>query len=160
MVIPFSWKFSDTTVVFEFPVLFYRLFNYFVPSTLNDEDGSLKYLFDVGESVTFNARGETLTVSGPEIDEEYEVLPQTLALSVPGTYNLKQTLVSGQEVTENFYVKIASSESNIYRVEDELKSPVSSALSSSRDIDLLFYLAIALVTFLFIEWWLQTKEHF
>ena len=55
---------------------------------------------------------------------------------------------------------IASSESNIYRVEDELKSPVSAALSSSRDIDLLFYLAIALVTFLFIEWWLQTKEHF
>lgn len=79
---------------------------------------------------------------------------------MPGTYNLKQTLVSGQEVTENFYVKIASSESNIYRVEDELKSPVSAALSSSRDIDLLFYLAIALVTFLFIEWWLQTKEHF
>ena len=160
VVLPFSWKFSDTTVVFDFPVLFYRLFNYFVPSTLSDEEGSLKYLFDVGEAVTFNARGETLTVSGPGIDEEYEVLPQTLALSVPGTYNLKQTLVSGQEVTENFYVKIASSESNIYRVEDKLKSPVSVALSSSRDIDLLFYLAIALVAFLFIEWWLQTKEHF
>ena len=87
-----------------------------------------------------------------------EEFPHTLALTEPGVYTVTQDLISGETVIESFYVKVASEESNITLVKDELENPYFYVEPESGNLDLLLYLAMALVAFLFIEWWLKSRE--
>ena len=68
--------------------------------------------------------------------------------------------MSGVETIECFYVRIAPSESDLGLVVDELYSPYAELPERFNDFDLLLYFAIALVALEFIEWILQTREHF
>ena len=153
---------SDLTITEQFPLLMMHLFNYFFPRTLqsvNDQTiASSNYVLAVDEVVELNTRGASLVVAGAKIRETYTVFPSTMTLSVPGTYTLTHASLSGQDLSERIFVKIASELSNINRTEDILVNPVFFTQTKKEDEDLLVYFAAALVALLFVEWWLQSKE--
>ena len=66
----------------------------------------------------------------------------------------------GKELTDNFYVKIPSAESNIFMVEDSIVNPFQTYNRDDFYRDLLLYVAGALVALLFVEWLLQIKDNF
>lgn len=118
-------------------------------------------MFEVGDSVKVDARGTDLVVTDPAKQTvSVKELPELLTVSEPGTYSVTQTLISGMEVTSNFYVKISSEESDILRTEDELYNPEFPPVPPKDDKDLLMYLAVALAALLFFEWLLQVKENY
>lgn len=152
LVLPFSLNQSDLAVSIQFPILFYNIFNYFLPSA------SDSYVYEVDDVATLNARGASLTVTGPSgAESEFEELSALLALTVPGVYTLYQVLMSGTEVIDNFYVRIPAEQSNIFRVADVLNAPVVSGAVLTEDYRLLIYFAAAMVALLFVEWLLQSK---
>ena len=71
---------------------------------------------------------------------------------------IMQILISGEEDVENFYVKLAAEESNTNLTVDMLENPFFYEGTENNDLDLLLYFAIALVSLLFIEWWLKSRE--
>ena len=87
-----------------------------------------------------------------------EEFPQTIVLTQPGSYTVTQTPLSGQLVTEQFFVKIPSSESNISRVEDQLEELIVPKKKDLDNLDLLLYLAAALVALVIFERWLQAQD--
>jgi len=152
-VMAFSFHYSNLPVIIEFPMLFYNLFNYFIPSTFSH------YAYEVGDTVTLNARGEKLSVKGPDIDEEYTAFPQDIVVTRPGAYTLVQDSLRTEEpITEMFWVGISAYESNITK-EDDLPSLTFRPQSEDIIQDLLVYFAAALVALLFIEWFLQSREY-
>ena len=76
----------------------------------------------------------------------------------PGTYTMSQLPMSGEVVIENIFVKIPAAESNINPVESTLTNPYFFEETDSDNVDLLFYFALAVVTLLFLEWWLKSRE--
>ncbi len=154
-VIGFSTKYSTAAITPDFSMLFLNMMNYFMPATVNG------YSFDINTSVQLNARGESLTVSDPNgKTTEYTEFPTELVLNAPGVYTMSQIPMSGISMVENIYVKSPASESDITCKLDALTNPYFGQLKENADYDLVFYFAAAIVAFLFIEWWLQTREHF
>lgn len=154
-ILSFSLKMSDLSVRKEFPILFYNLFKFYLPPTLDD------YVYEINETVTLNARGAYLNLSGADINNEViDTFPATRTFSQPGVYTVWQTLVSGAQVVENFYVRIPVSQSDIFREVDELPNIYVEKVDKNKDRDLLVYFAIAMVALLFAEWWLHSKELF
>lgn len=149
---------SDFAMLLEFPRMMVNMFNYFLPSTISDT------LVEVGEEVTLNARAEALKISYSNRDNKTETIqldtfPSTLKLTVPGIYTITQTLLSGETLIENFYVKISAVQSDIFQ-EVELNTLYREETEEEEDYDLLVYFAAALVALLFLEWWLQSREYF
>ena len=72
----------------------------------------------------------------------------------------RQTLLSGTVVVSNIYVKMPSDQSNIFRTVDALEGVAAKAPDREEDKDLVVYVAAALIALMFIEWWLQSREHF
>ena len=152
VVMPFSLHYSNIALMPEFPLLMKNVVGYFFPVTLED------YVYEVNQTVTLNARGDTLDVTGPDVELPLETFPYDLKVAQPGTYTLVQTAMSGNLVIENFFVKIPAAESNIHMSEGALANPYFFEQSESLDVDLLFYFALAVVALLFIEWWLKSYE--
>ena len=152
VVMSFSLNYSNFAMTPDFPLFIYNIIDYFAPQTLDT------FVFDVNESVKLNARGETLQVDGPNTSLELEELPTELLLTNTGVYTLTQELLSGDPAVENFFVKIPTEESDINHTVDDLKNPYFYQESDASNIDLLIYFAIALVSLLFIEWWLKSRE--
>lgn len=152
LMMPFSLHYSNLTMQPDFPLLLKNLVGYFFPVTLTD------YIFEANDTVSLNARADVLNVSGPELQLTLESFPADLTLAVPGTYTLMQTPMSGNTVVENVFVKIPATESSINLVEGTLTNPYFFEEKDSIDIDLLFYFALAVVTLLFLEWWLKSRE--
>lgn len=149
---------SDLAVKYAFPVLMGNIFNYYFPSTLS------QYVYDVGEEVTLNARGENLEVSNPLSEtKEYKDVPVTIELptTIKGTYAVKQVLISGDVITTYFYARIPKIESDITREVDELKNPIFTELGEEEEVihNLLIYFLAGLVALMFLEWWLQNHEN-
>lgn len=152
VVAAFGHRFSNFAILHDFPLFMYNMLNYFAPQTF---DG---YVFDANESIDLNARGETLKVTGPGTDATLTTFPANIQLSKPGTYTVSQTVLSGDPVIEEFYVKIPSNESNIYLNVDTLENPYFYQETAESDLDLLIYFAATMVALLFIEWWLKSRE--
>lgn len=146
---------SDFALLLEFPKLMINLFNYFLPTTMSET------LFEVGEAITLNARGEALTISYPDGSGTTVLteLPGTVTLMAPGVYTVSQTLISGSTLVENFYVKISALQSDIFR-EEELASLYREQPVEEEDSNLAVYFAAALVALLFLEWLLQSRVYF
>lgn len=131
----------------------YNFFGYFMPATFDSN------VHDVYAKIELQARGADLTVSGPGNDvQSFETFPAIFYANVPGTYTVRQTLLSGAVLEESFYTKIPSSQSNIARTEDVLKEPRIERKADKIYDDLLIYLAAALVALLFLEWLLQSRS--
>lgn len=146
---------SNLPVEWDLSILMTNLFNYFEPKTLQ------KPVAEVNETVSFQARGSMLRINDPTgTTTRFDNFPAEMRLIVPGTYTTTQTLLSGEESVESFYVKIAAAQSNIFPQEDFLDAPTVGKAPPPIDEDLITIFAAALVTFLFIEWWLQSREQF
>lgn len=154
VVMPFSLHYSNLALTKEFPTLMYNLLEHYVPCTITE------HLYEVNDTVSLNARGQELNVEGPGVDVMFEEFPNELLVKTPGVYTLSQIPISGIQVIENIYVKMPAGESNIKLVEDTLTNPYFEQIEEIADQDLVFYLAMALVALLFLEWWLQSKEYF
>ena len=146
VVMAFEVQNSDITLLLEFPRIFFQTFEYFFPSTIT------QYNFEVGESVSLNARAPELKVSGQGTQLTLTQFPATIRLSAYGTYTLTQTLFTGRDVVENFYVKIPNSESDFATPVEALTAPYVEPVPENEDYDLLIWLAGALVLLLFAEW--------
>ncbi len=151
----FSVNYSDIGIRESFPMMMYNAFQYFIPSTKND------YAFEIGETLTLNARGEDLNISCPDGTEQYfDELPTELRVDNPGIYTLTQTAMNGEYIVENFFVKVPNFESNITKEVDSLPLLHVTSKREYADKDLIMYFAAALVAIMFVEWLLQSREYF
>lgn len=151
-VMPFSVHYSDIAISEALPQLFLNAFRYFIPATIAENS------FEVYESVTLNARGESLSVTGYKVDEVFSEFPAKLTLTTPGTYTISQTTYFGKEVTEKIFARVPASESNIFEKGDTFNAPYVFVDESDYYRDWLLYLEIALVALLFAEWILHLRE--
>ena len=151
----FSLNYSNLSMLLSFPMLMYNMFQYYIPSTLTE------FVFDVNDELSLNSRSDELLVED-ELENKTELteFPGVITLTTPGTYKVTYTPISGNEVTEYFFVKIPESECDIAPIEDTLQPPYFATYQDSADFDLLIYFALALVALLFVEWWLQSREQF
>lgn len=158
VLMPFSLNYSNLPIILDFPLMMYNIIEYYTPSTTTD------FVYDVNESVQLNSRGEDLTVTLPDGSTVLLTeFPNKIIPTEPGMYSLTQTNLLGDPVTENFFVKIPDSESDITPEVDFLENPYFLEVEENEEIqntDILLYFAIALVTLLFCEWWLHTREQY
>lgn len=151
----FDLNYSTIIATPDFSFLVYNMFNYFIPSTFPS------YAYEIGDTVTLNARGSDLKLSGGSGEQEFETTPATVELTSPGTYTVTQKPMRGDgEIIESFFVRIPVSESDITKEVDEFPLISADVTTDVGFEDLLFYFAIALVSLLFIEWALQIKKNY
>ncbi len=152
VIMPFSLHWSNLALRIDFPLMVYNTFSYYFPETVQ------KNSFEVNETVELKARGEQLMVEGFEMQQSFDAFPAYIKVDKPGTYVMTQTTFTGKELTERIYVRIPALECNIKRVGDAIVEPYQVEDDSEFFQDLLLYIAIALVTLLFVEWWLQNHD--
>ena len=154
-VLPFSLNNSTLGISFYFSILMTNFFHYYFPAAFENN------VYDVYSTVKLNARGSGLTLLSPEDQTtSFDTDSVSFVAYEPGTYTVTQTLISNASQTEKFYVRIASSQSNIVKVEDVLTNPNVVKKDKFTYDDLLVYLAAAITALLFIEWILQSREGF
>lgn len=153
VVMPFSFHYSNLSILMDWPVLMMNVFEYFFPVMV---DG---YSFEVDEFVSIRARGQKVEVSSAYFEGELTEFPTMLQLTLPGTYTLSQVTFAGEEVVENIYVKVPNTESNIFAAGGSIVNPYHEQDLSDFYRDLVVFIAAALVALLFAEWWLQSREN-
>ena len=154
MILAMDLHYSNFPILFEFPTFLYNIFDYYMPATLLD------FAYEIGDTVSMNCRGETLEVTGGDIDEEFTDFPCQVVVNKPGTYTVTQVSMMGDYIIENFFVSISDFESNITKKVNKLPDLFVEARLDEEDKDLLVYFAAAMVALLFLEWWLQSREYF
>lgn len=154
VVLSLDLNYSNLAMLPDFLFLLYNTFNYFLPATFSGNS------FEIGDTVTLNARAPFLNLSAPDLEVTYDSFPASLVVTKPGTYTLTQDTLLGEKVKESFYVHVPNIESDISKTVDALPLLIIPEESENDDFDLLFYLSIALVALLFVEWWLQSREYF
>ena len=154
LVMSFSLNYSNLPILADFPLFISNIFTYFAPPTITE------FVLDVNDTISLNARSEQLKLVGPSVNSTITSFPNNVKLTAPGVYTLTQTPLSGNEVVDNFFVKVAASESNINSVEDTLDKPFFMKAEEIENHDLLLYFAMAMVALLFVEWWLNSREQF
>lgn len=152
----FDLNYSNLCAMPDFSFMMYNLFNHFIPRTIVSNS------FEIGETVELTARGTELTIKGGNLGEKtFEGTTGSVVVTAPDTYTVTQMPMQGnQPIIETFYVGIPNFESDITKDVDALPIMNVDRNSEIDYQDLLFYFAIALVAFMFIEWWLQTKKNY
>lgn len=150
-VMSFSLHYSNLPLLVDFPLMMYNMFGYFFPETVSSN------ALEAGETVSLNSRGASLDVSRGDDKVTFNTFPASMRLTVPGSYTVTQTTFAGKTVTETIYVRVPRAESNIFSAEGALRSPYF-ADENDYYVDVLLYIACALVALLTLEWYLQHKE--
>ena len=157
VVLGFSLNYSNLSILYDFPLFMYNIFEYYSPSTFKGG-----HVYNINDEITLTSRSMEL-----EVLDAYEKLitktedsSMTLKLTTPGVYTVVQTPIDGDEQKESFFVKTPTDECNINEEIDALANPYFATEEEKADFDLLLYFALALVSFLFVEWWLQSREQF
>ena len=156
VVMPFSMHYSNFALLKEFPTFMFNLIRYFLPATVSEN------AFEVNQTFSLQARGEKLSLltNKGELVKEFDSFPTSYSLTAPGTYMLRQSDFLGKKISDQkIYVRTPEYESNIMAREEALDNPYKVDVVLIHYDDWLFYIAIALVSLLFIEWWLQCREH-
>lgn len=161
IVLGLNLNYSNLPLLLDFPVMMYNIFDFYFPSTLSGR------AFEVGEDITLNSRSREITLKYPGDAYKDDVtfvppedLPASVHLVFPGNYTVLQNTSREEGVPVDFYVTIPDIESNIMKEVDALPIIYAAKKPVPADLDLLIYLAAALVALLFIEWWLQAREYF
>lgn len=174
VVMPFDINRSTLSVEWDFMILLYNMVNEYMPLTVT------QYLYEIGDTIEVNCKGPTLSVKDqqgqPPIDPltgfpgtgDYKEFPTKIRLTERGTYTFTTLGSIFQEENEEkrVYVKIATSESNIFAMKTVTEEIVKPNLDDEKgqgvsDDDLtVYYFAAALVALLFVEWWLQSRENY
>lgn len=160
VVMAFNINKSNLGISPFFSVLMYNFFDYFLPKTFDSPS------YDVYSEVSLSARGNEIEVDTPSPDSQkltFSEFPAKVSADKPGTYTVTQKLMTApgaeqRTLTERFYVRVASEQSNIEREEDALNSPVRVETTDKGYDDLLIWFAAALLAFAFVEWWLQSRS--
>lgn len=151
----FDLNYSNLCAIPDFSFMMFNMFNYFIPRTLTSNS------FEIGDTVTLTGRGTDLKVEGNGEEILFENAVGELKLTRPGTYTATQKTMKGDAlITENFFVTIPAYESNVTKQVDALPMMSVETVVEIEFEDLLFYFAIALVTLMFAEWALQTKQNY
>lgn len=147
-----SW--SNVTLRNDFAYFLYNIFETYLPATVNGR------AFEVGQNIQVRSRGTRLTVSLSSADERtITALPTYIQLDTPGVYTFTQeNYFKKQLPAEDIFVKLPSSESNIFATGIMLKEIYRERQNEDDYQDLLVYLAAAMLALLFAEWFLQTQE--
>lgn len=155
LILTFNFHYSNFPIIPEYPTFMINTLNYFIPTTFD------KNVYNLYDTVVLNSRSELLTVAGPSFAEtlEFKTTPVEIYVDVPGSYTVTQTPISGNKIVENFSVVIPEEQSNITRQVDTLTNPFFPTIEENIDLDLVIYFAIALVTLLFCEWWLKSRDN-
>lgn len=156
VVLAFDLNYSSLALQPDFAFLMYNIFNHYIPPTLTSNS------FEIGDLVELTARGTNLKLSAPDGSETlFEEGRGQITLDKPGSYTVTQTPMAGEQmIIDTFFVKIPEAESNFSLQVDSLPvADVDAELSIDYE-DLLLYFAIALVCFMFIEWWLYTRKSY
>ena len=152
VVLALSFAQTDYSVTPDFPIMMYNLFDYYFPATLSGHS------FEVGETVTIDARGEDVSLDGPSGKTQLAALPADFVAAIPGDYTVTQTGMNGTPVVEQFFVHIPAAESNIFSVEDRLPALNTSTAQGDTTAELAIWFAIAALVLLVTEWFLYTRE--
>ncbi len=153
MVWALDLHYSSLPADYSFPLILFNTINHYVPTTFSS------HVYEIGDTVEFNARGLNLNVTGVNVALSFDEFPSKLTLKTPGPYMTEQTALDGVTlIIEQFFVTIPDAESNITKTLDSLpEMEVPPTLEKAFD-DLLFYFALALTALLFLEWWLHSRE--
>lgn len=160
-VMGFSVHYSNISKLIENPLLMRNLLDYFFPAIVSGNS------FEVGEEFTVNTWGSELEFSDTGETFTEEDLPAQFMLDVPGTYTFRQRSyfedavaqgIKKEFITAQVFISIPAYESDILRRTDSLSDPYEGTETETDYKDLLLYLASALVAFLFVEWWLHSRE--
>ena len=149
---PFSLHYSNLAATAEFVLLLKNTVDHFFPVALE------KYVYETGDEISVNINTNLLEVSGPDTSLEFESFPAKWTLENPGTYTLMRDSLSGEPIVENVFVTLPDEENNTSLTVDVLENPYFYSQADSLDLDLLFYFAMVIVSLLFIEWWLKSRE--
>lgn len=116
--------------------------------------------FEVGEEITVNARGKSVTMRDSGSSERvFTEFPAKITLDTPDTYTFSQMSYFAEPIQDHkIFVKIPASESNIAAQGLTLKSIYHEATEEDQYQDLLVYIAAAMLALLFTEWFLHTQE--
>ena len=144
---------SNLSVMIDFSIMMYNLFDYYLPATLTSHS------FEVGETITLNARGENLNVDSPEGKTEFTSLPASLTVTQPGDYTVTQTSMTGAPIVEQFFVHIPAAESDISSLRDALPELYAEKTEEEHYDDLLMWFAAAALVLLTAEWLLHSREN-
>ncbi len=162
VVMPFSVHYSNIVQMPEWYTLLFNITNFFIPGTVNGNS------FEVGAQISVNPRGSVLevrdannTVLGTyERPEDAVSFTIPLTFTTPGVYTLRQnSYFNGSTTDLKIFVKIPAAESNIWATEDVLSEPVIEEKPDNTVQELLLWVAVALVSLLFIEWLLQSRDN-
>ncbi len=154
IVLALDLNYSSLGAVVDFPMLVYNIYSYFLPATLTGN------AYEVGDTVTVNARGDGLTLDGPGFSKTtFGVLPATVTVNQPGDYTLTQINMKGEAQVEQFFVHIPKEQSNLSRRVDELPLLRSETTTVEVNYDLLLWIAAAALLLLCLEWWLHAREN-
>jgi len=142
---------STLNLSYYFPILMYNFFDYFLPATFESN------VYKVYDTVDLRARGGEVTVTDRSNNTiTFQEFPAQYEVTAPGTYTVKQKLLSGTELEEKFYVRIDASQSNIKK-RDILSGIHMERTTGKTYDDLLVYFAAAIVALLFLEYLLQSR---
>ena len=156
VVLGIDLNYSNFSLTIDFPIFISNLFSYYFPPTLSSN------AFEVGDTITLNARGENLEVSQPDGREpitDFSTLPATLVATAPGTYTVTQTFMGDADTeSEMFYVHVPAIESNITRTAEGLPELIAETTVEESNLDLTMWFALAALVFLAAEWLLHSRE--
>lgn len=163
IVMLFSVNTSHAPVLVDFPMMMGNIFEYLMPAAIKGE------IFDVGDSATIKARGTSVTMTAvgtaSNVNVTYTQFPQTTKFILPGAYTLTQPILGNEtsyvkRLVNKFFVRIPNAESNTSAVVDSLETVTRPKAEQKIDIDLAFYIAIALVALLIAERLLQSGDRY
>lgn len=124
---------------------------------------SQKLVYTTGENVDIFLKANTLNYSIHYSENllEYEKEEVNLFLDKPGTCTIVQKLASGLEVTDNFFIKVAESDSDFSLVGKSLEGivRVKKKVTFSTQ-ELVVYISAAVLIFVVVEWGMQYRELF
>ena len=149
----FNLHYSNLAVKIDFPILVYNMFTYFFPTMVSGN------AFNVNEEVTINSMSGTMEILGYDYYQKLDSFPATFVSGVPGTYTLKQINFVGVEFREQIYIRMPEEESDIFKKGVAIRDLNVEYDKDEFFEDLLFYIAIGLVSLAFIEWWLRNHKN-
>lgn len=153
MVLALSFEQSDISMLPNFTILMYNMFRYYIPATLE------AYAYEVNDTVALNARGEDVTLDGPDGAIPVGTLPAEIVAEMPGDYTVTQTSMAGTPIVEQFFVHIPTAESTIFKTEDRLPYLYADATKEEGVTEFAVWFAAAALALLIVEWFLHAREN-
>jgi Ca-activated chloride channel homolog len=160
VVFAFSLHHSNLPIIPDYILLTHNLSRFSVQNMVSS------YLFHVGDLIEVRKKSSALqmTVSYDEHEHLYDNFPVSFIAEQQGNYKITQSLASGEQVSVDFFVRIAKNQSNFDHDFGTLSNPVISNPGNNIDanqdtLDIIYILMGLIIVLLLIEWGLHYNEH-